>query len=117
MVGVVGVVALGVVGDGALAVRRTPAAASRRRDTRHRCQWSSVVGYSDLLGAAAVGQPGDELVVVGAAAVEREIGRASCRERVEISVVAVSLKNKTAGGDEVGVMAVGCVDGVEVAVQ
>src|SRR4051812_47422240 len=31
-------------------------------------------------------------------ALEAEIGRASCRERVEISVVAVSLKKKKGGG-------------------
>src|SRR4051794_41953755 len=69
---------------------------SRRRHTRWTGDWSSDVCSSDLVPPAGrqlrvgpvalppVGHP------VGAV----EIGRASCRERVEISVVAGSLKKK-----------------------
>src|SRR5256885_17168695 len=66
---------------------------SRRRHTRLQGDWSSDVCSSDLpaptaCAAAACGareKPQNRL---------RQIGRASCRERVEISVVAVSLKKK-----------------------
>src|SRR5438034_11454109 len=71
---------------------------SRRRHTRSLCDWSSDVCSSDLdfpihvdndanLGALAELREG-----VGRQL--REIGRASCRERVSILVVEVTLKNK-----------------------
>src|SRR2546426_12191032 len=87
---------------------------SRRRHTRLQGDWSSDVCSSDLRGAAAVGarvdrppasrrlrrrrygaarvllsrSHGDDVSHVG------EIGRASCRERGEISVGGGSLKKK-----------------------
>src|SRR5216684_8368233 len=67
---------------------------SRRRHTRCSRDWSSDVCSSDLRA------PGPTLRGSAAQAAEylrgvrAEIGRASCRERVEISVVAVSLKKK-----------------------
>src|SRR3712207_9520910 len=76
---------------------------SRRRHTRYWRDWSSDVCSSDLrrrVDAEVVGEPGagggvggeaERGAVRGAAG---EIGRASCRERVEISEVAVSLKKK-----------------------
>src|SRR2546430_15575604 len=94
---------------------------SRRRHTRFDCDWSSDVCSSDLLHVGldhARGAPEADPVGGGEgastrpqgrraglrggagggarAAVDRggQIGRASCRERVEISVVAVSLKKK-----------------------
>src|SRR3712207_7245224 len=95
---------------------------SRRRHTRYWRDWSSDVCSSDLAAeedvdaaaghvrrdrhgalAASLGDDRRLLLVLlrvqdavlDAAAVEDvEIGRASCRERVEISVVAVSLKKK-----------------------
>src|SRR3712207_8050169 len=79
---------------------------SRRRHTRYWRDWSSDVCSSDLgrgrrwpwqalleLDAAGERAVHDE-VGPGGEAGDREIGRASCRERVEISVVAVSLKKK-----------------------
>src|SRR5439155_8528796 len=79
---------------------------SRRRHTRWPRDWSSDVCSSDLHG-------GDE-VIVGAAAEEadrvggrlvvgreaREIGRASCRERVETSVVGVIVNKKRSSCEE-----------------
>src|SRR5260370_24947537 len=77
---------------------------SRRRHTRFKCDWSSDVCSSDLVGV--VGADGDgptaALGVVSLAGGpwrsmrggEIEIGRASCRGRGEISGVAVSLKKK-----------------------
>src|SRR6266496_5081038 len=64
---------------------------SRRRHTRSLRDWSSDVCSSDLIdpqndflhGEGWYAQQGID-----------EIGRASCRERVEIWVVAVSLKKK-----------------------
>src|SRR5256885_15540992 len=90
---------------------------SRRRHTRLQGDWSSAVCSSDLgfgmphcLSRAAVAQPEAMGHAESAAALKclldhdhkscrygfagSEIGRASCRERVEISVVAVSLKKK-----------------------
>src|SRR2546430_6173736 len=77
---------------------------SRRRRTRFDCDWSSDVCSSDLpLRAeleALVRRLGLEGSVVftgylpEADKVPIQIGRASCREREEISVVAVSLKKK-----------------------
>src|SRR2546430_4312719 len=93
---------------------------SRRRHTRFDCDWSSDVCSSDLtmntsrslirswsrVAGAARRLPAlvatiDARVAAGlpprahpAAGTRRQIGRASCRERVEISVVAVSLKKK-----------------------
>src|SRR5689334_24820744 len=96
---------------------------SRRRHTRWNCDWSSDVCSSDLRAARALG-PGSggtdaasggswprALVADSAAFVAAsvacfrhrgqggrfrgmEIGRASCRERVEISVVGVAVKEK-----------------------
>src|SRR5436190_23804737 len=87
---------------------------SRRRHTRSLCDWSSDVCSSDLVGigianrddAAAggvqrvpalndLGERGShrQLGVVGKAD-GHEIGRASCRERVWISVVGGSVKRK-----------------------
>src|ERR1041385_9270182 len=69
--------------------------ASRRRHPRCSRDWSSDVCSSDLQLFP------DELIKIDPPALPRqenlvdEIGRASCRERAEISVVAVSLKKKT----------------------
>src|SRR2546430_14131316 len=90
---------------------------SRRRHTRFDCDWSSDVCSSDLLrrhlGARTGGierqrhihaqaRPGVQHREAAVLAVQHrqalEIGRASWRERVEISVGAVSLKKKTAKG-------------------
>src|ERR1022692_5181640 len=67
---------------------------SRRRHTRLQGDWSSDLCSSDLgaLGGAPGRQPGRAVTHRIPAA---QIGRASCRERGEISVVAVSLKKKT----------------------
>src|SRR2546430_16235631 len=89
---------------------------SRRRHTRFDCDWSSDVCSSDLnagigtsgmlldlliahqrehaarADAGIVDEPVKRAELLAQAA--GEIGRASCRERVEISVVAVSLKKK-----------------------
>src|SRR6266516_4927686 len=70
---------------------------SRIRHTRSYGDWSSDVCSSDLVCALPV--PGVAGVVWGgltgvAVGGRGEIGRASCRERVENSVVAVSLKKK-----------------------
>src|SRR5690242_21364032 len=86
---------------------------SRRRHTRLTCDWSSDVCSSDLImiagrsGSAYTAELGsmkmreeiDALRTMGFDPIEvlilpRQIGRASCRERVEISVVAVSVKKK-----------------------
>src|SRR4051812_50001107 len=88
---------------------------SRRRHTRLTCDWSSDVCSSDLgpLGPAVVGTGIAALTLVptiAVAVVQRrrslsqpagrvrspaiKIGRASCRERGEISGVAGSLKKK-----------------------
>src|SRR2546427_13298570 len=75
---------------------------SRRRHTRFDCDWSSDVCSSDLVGGSQhLGTVGGEdlgvQVLAGAQhrqAGDAEIGRASCRGRGEISVVAVSLKKK-----------------------
>src|SRR6266508_5753982 len=65
---------------------------SRRRHTRWPRDWSSDVCSSDLPPLYR----GSLQAVFGLVAGTRaaQIGRASCRERVEISVVAVSLKKK-----------------------
>src|SRR4051812_49979422 len=104
---------------------------SRRRHTRLTCDWSSDVCSSDLEilvvrtrrdsarcpqahpppPAPRRSRPGvkDLTVRTGpgrwcrtSPAPTREIGRASCRERVEISVVAGSLKKKKEKKREVG---------------
>src|SRR6266496_5166170 len=69
---------------------------SRRRHTRPLRDWSSDVCSSDLTGHAQGWMSAAYLDAVSGAdrAIGREIGRASCRERVSISVVAVSLKKK-----------------------
>src|SRR3712207_9217249 len=96
---------------------------SRRRHTRYWRDWSSDVCSSDLgavtgllvAGLALLGVAGyygvllltgeeereaiDALVGLGfGGSLISEIGRASCRGRVEISVVAVSLKKTTTVG-------------------
>src|SRR5690348_18503941 len=99
---------------------------SRRRHTRWTGDWSSDVCSSDLQGRAVPGQqPAADQQragaleglrpVVGAEDVRlvgeqhqvdlvpvdvRQIGRASCRERGEISVVAGALKKKRRDKDE-----------------
>src|SRR5262252_10301730 len=66
---------------------------SRRRHTSSLCDWSSDVCSSDLPELAySWRKVMPTLAAAGPAS--REIGRASCRERVWISVVAVSLKKK-----------------------
>src|SRR6266498_5622799 len=68
---------------------------SRRRHTRCGRDWSSDVCSSDLSAAEACGIFAARCNSIGRNGFGRgEIGRASCRERVEISVVAVSLKKK-----------------------
>src|SRR5690348_18500391 len=77
---------------------------SRRRHTRWTGDWSSDVCSSDLFGSRPWlhlenvvqpdrGEPG-HLDLQAVDALVDQIGRASCRERVQISVVAVSLKKK-----------------------
>src|SRR3712207_9468420 len=82
---------------------------SRRRHTRYWRDWSSDVCSSDLTSRSRPAgscprettttplreQPSAALAGTSwAPSTGFEIGRASCRERVEISVVAVSLKKK-----------------------
>src|SRR5260370_40785740 len=78
---------------------------SRRRHTRFKCDWSSDVCSSDLLELEAQARrcgtrrriQAVALPLVAAVAplvAGAQIGRASCRGRVEISVVAGSLKKK-----------------------
>src|SRR3712207_8443887 len=79
---------------------------SRRRHTRYWRDWSSDVCSSDLYAVKGVAGPrrlwerakkvkGKMRLVNVAVDVAKKIGRASGRERVEISVVAVSLKKKS----------------------
>src|SRR5437763_14386075 len=66
---------------------------SRRRHTRYIGDWSSDVCSSDLYGHG----PANAIrfgIDAATAPVTVEIGRASCRERVEISVGAGGLKKK-----------------------
>src|SRR5579859_7694882 len=67
----------------------------RRRHTSFDCDWSSDVCSSDLAAGAVhpLHAAGVHFGDVARHDME-EIGRASCRERVEISVGAVSLKKK-----------------------
>src|SRR6266436_7933483 len=71
---------------------------SRRRHTRCSRDWSSDVCSSDLLvqGRCQVHGPGvpAEITLGQSGGAGEQVGRASCRERVSISVVAVSLKKK-----------------------
>src|SRR2546430_13819273 len=79
---------------------------SRRRHTRFDCDWSSDVCSSDLGGHARRSELEQQSLLCeprqhrcakrsGSGRPGRyEIGRAACRERVEISVVAGSLKKK-----------------------
>src|SRR5262249_60969316 len=82
---------------------------SRRRHTRLVSDWSSDVCSSDLApvpAAAAEQAPvppdddGDRERIVRMQEALREIGRASCRERVEMSVGAGSFKKKKEGVGE-----------------
>src|SRR5438034_7572878 len=74
---------------------------SRRRHTRSLCDWSSDVCSSDL-GATTANVSGSgmtyDIAVNGmtqtGTVIASQIGRASCRERVEISGVAGSVKKK-----------------------
>src|SRR5205814_3926582 len=81
---------------------------SRRRHTRCLSDWSSDVCSSDLELLLAAGARTDLADADGVTALRHaerrgfdaiagllKIGRASCRERVEISGVAVGLKKKT----------------------
>src|SRR5690242_21942080 len=90
---------------------------SRRRHTRLTCDWSSdvcssdleaalrrletllalVEGWVDAVVAAAAGDRMPGADALREASRRRQIGRASCRERVEISGGAVSLKKKEEG--------------------
>src|SRR5438132_13970411 len=68
---------------------------SRRRHTRSLCDWSSDVCSSDLAYGESLPALGPRHFRRGHAARGRpEIGRASCRERVEISVGAGTVKKK-----------------------
>src|SRR3712207_9082234 len=67
---------------------------SRRRHAMYWRDWSSGVCSSDLTFQAVHRLEGLLALEPADDAAEGEIGRASCRERVQISVVAVSLKQK-----------------------
>src|SRR3712207_7268760 len=88
---------------------------SRRRHTRYWRDWSSDVCSSDLsreevqralsgptfrvytnddVAGTELGGAVKNVLAIAAGMVSGQIGRASCRGRVEISVVAVSLKKK-----------------------
>src|SRR5437868_14979378 len=77
---------------------------SRRRHTRSKRDWSSDVCSSDLYAPMGCRPRTDFAVPVSAprhvsdsarrAACARQIGRASCRERVWVAVVAVGLEKK-----------------------
>src|SRR3712207_8896049 len=74
---------------------------SRKRHTTYWRDWSSDVFSSDLRSRGPVEARGRSDALRQAdrrgrarAQLRAEIGRASCRERVQISVVAVSLKKK-----------------------
>src|SRR5205814_3913563 len=79
---------------------------SRRRHTRCLSDWSSDVCSSDLsvcrrpprAPSPPRAPPSSDAPPVPAAA-RKQIGRASCRERVEISGGAVPLKKKNEGAD------------------
>src|SRR5947209_13422771 len=89
---------------------------SRRRHTRYWRDWSSDVCSSDLCVAKERGKTGGRVLLAGGIAMQgyvtggrvslaggianeclKKIGRASCRERVEISVVDGELKTKCEG--------------------
>src|SRR6266513_3363446 len=71
---------------------------SRRRHTRSKRDWSSDVCSSDLSrNRASHPVSPDCPCSAGELAAAARIGRASCRERVEIAVVAGSLKKKSLG--------------------
>src|ERR1044072_9902199 len=62
----------------------------------YQCDWSSDVCSSDLdIATFAVAMPKSADTAPCETVTFEEIGRASCRERVQISVVAVSLKKTT----------------------
>src|SRR5699024_11571858 len=74
---------------------------SRRRHTRSKRDWSSDVCSSDLADTAAAegALESGRLIFVAAQGLDHiypEIGRASCRERAYISVIAVSLDENRA---------------------
>src|SRR4030066_1731207 len=66
---------------------------SRRRHTRFKCDWSSDVCSSDLAGRPHP-KGSSWRTAARSPLATCQIGRASCRERVEISGVAVSFKKK-----------------------
>src|SRR5437870_11661261 len=79
--------------------RQTFFFSSRRRHTRWPRDWSSDVCSSDLSGAAISSidlGAGSRIPTLAEVLQVMKIGRASCRERVWISVVAVSLKEEKA---------------------
>ena len=116
-VGVVGVVAPGVVGDRELAGLRPAAAVDRRGGDAGRAPGVRVADQPQDLGAGAVGRPGDELVVGGGAAVEGlGAGQVGVEEVAEVGLEAVGGVDG-AGGREVVALAAVAVDGVEVAHQ
>src|SRR3990167_8387276 len=70
---------------------------TKRGQMRFDCDWSSDVCFRSVHEVPVVQVFGKAVAAPGAAAHgqrERQIGRASCRERGEISVVAASFKNK-----------------------
>src|SRR5690242_20977204 len=75
---------------------------SRRRHTSLTCDWSSDVCSSDLgldaervTGSERHGVAGDHVRVFVGLGADPEIGRASCRERVEMLVVAGAVNKKS----------------------
>src|SRR5688500_20296000 len=71
---------------------------SRRRHTRLQGDWSSDVCSSDLAGLERLARILEACWDAFDRAAKSEIGRASCRERVEISVVAGECEQKKRGG-------------------
>src|SRR5207302_11102600 len=76
--------------------RRPVAAAHRRAAVAHEAQLDQLLGDPVRLSALqGVRHLVDEQLGEAATSAVHEIGRASCRERVEMSVVAVSVHPKT----------------------
>src|SRR5437762_4431883 len=68
---------------------------SRRRHTRYIGDWSSDVCSSDLsMYTGDLGAPGRAVLYASTSSRQKQIGRASCRERVEIAVVDGTLEKK-----------------------
>ncbi len=114
LVGVVGVAAVGLVGDAELVGRGQPAAVDRPSRDSPRSPQVGEADPAEDLGAAAVGGPRQELVAVGAAAVEGDGSRELLvQEEAEVALEAVGGAD-AAGGREVIALAAIAVDGVEV---